>query len=148
MNGSAPIRLLVLSPIPEEGAGCRFRIAQFIPFLESNGFEVTLSSLFTPEFFRLVYPPVSHHAPAWPIEEVERALKLVQGFDPIGVAARDLQECLLLQLRHLGMGGTPAEKIITDHMRLLQNHQIPELARKLAMSIDDLKQHTSIWVQR
>ncbi len=40
----------------------------------------------------------------WPTEEVERALKLVQGFDPIGVAARDLQECLLLQLRHLGHG--------------------------------------------
>jgi glycosyltransferase involved in cell wall biosynthesis len=52
-----PIRLLVLSPIPEEGAGCRFRIAQFIPYLESAGFEVTLSSLFTPEFFRLVYRP-------------------------------------------------------------------------------------------
>src|SRR5499426_4489266 len=80
----------------------------------------------------------------WPLEEVERALKLVQGFDPIGVAARDLQECLLLQLRHLSMAGTPAEKIVTDHMRLLQNHQIPELARKLAMSIDDLKQHIEL----
>src|SRR5687767_4001096 len=45
----------------------------------------------------------------WPVEEVERTLSLVQGFDPIGVAARDLQECLLLQLRQLGMGGTPAE---------------------------------------
>src|SRR5262245_38901890 len=37
----------------------------------------------------------------WPIEDVERVLRLVQGFDPIGVAARDLQECLTLQLRHL-----------------------------------------------
>src|ERR671913_1723862 len=72
----------------------------------------------------------------WAQEEVERSLKLIQGFDPIGVAARDLQECLLLQLRHLGMGGTPAEKIIIEHMRLLQNHQVPELARKLGMSID------------
>ena len=53
----SPIRLLVLSPIPEEGAGCRFRIAQFIPYLEANGFEVTLSPLFTTEFFRLVYKP-------------------------------------------------------------------------------------------
>ena len=44
---------------------------------------------------------------------------------PIGVAARDLQECLLLQLRHLGLGGTPAERIVTEHMRLLQNHQVP-----------------------
>ncbi len=53
----APIRVLALSPIPEEGAGCRFRFAQFIPYLESNGFQVTLQSLFTPEFFRLVYKP-------------------------------------------------------------------------------------------
>ncbi len=77
-------------------------------------------------------------------DDVERALRLVQGFDPIGVAARDLQECLLLQLRHLGMTGTPAERIVTEHMRLLQNHQVPELARKLGMSIDDLKQHIEL----
>lgn len=53
----SPIRVLALSPIPEDGAGCRFRIAQFIPFLESAGFSVTLRSLFTPEFFQLVYKP-------------------------------------------------------------------------------------------
>src|SRR4051794_24716540 len=58
---------------------------------------------------------------AWSTDQVERSLLLVQGFDPIGVAARDLQECLLLQLRHLGMAGTPAERIVTEHMRLLQN---------------------------
>src|SRR6185369_12030880 len=52
-----PIRLLALSPIPEEGAGCRFRIAQFIPYLESVGVEVTLRSLFDADFFRLVYKP-------------------------------------------------------------------------------------------
>ncbi len=80
----------------------------------------------------------------WPLEGVEKALKLIQGFDPIGVAARDLQECLLLQLRHLGMAGTPAERIVTEHMRLLQNHQVPELARKLGLSIDDLKQHIEL----
>ena len=57
MTAARPIRLLVLSPIPEEGAGCRFRIAQFIPYLEANGFEVTLSTLFTTDFFRLVYRP-------------------------------------------------------------------------------------------
>jgi RNA polymerase sigma-54 factor len=79
----------------------------------------------------------------WPIEQVEQALKLVQGFDPIGVAARDLQECLLLQLRRTNEDPV-AEKIITEHMRLLQNHQVPELARKLGMSIDDLKQHIEL----
>ena len=43
--------------MPEEGAGCRFRIAQFIPYLQTHGFDVTLRTLFTPEFFRLVYQP-------------------------------------------------------------------------------------------
>ena len=56
-TAAAPIRVLALSPIPEEGAGCRFRIAQFIPYLASAGIDVTLRSLFTPEFFRLVYKP-------------------------------------------------------------------------------------------
>jgi len=57
VSASAPIRVLALSPIPEEGAGCRFRIAQFIPYLASVGIEVTLNSLFNAEFFDLVYKP-------------------------------------------------------------------------------------------
>src|SRR5438034_1568427 len=80
----------------------------------------------------------------WAVSDVERALRLIQSFDPTGVAARDLQECLLLQLRHLGLEGTPTEKIVTDHLRLLQNHQVPEIARKLGLSIDDLKDHIEI----
>jgi RNA polymerase sigma-54 factor len=80
----------------------------------------------------------------WAVEDVERALRLIQGFDPTGVAARDLQECLLLQLRHVGLEGTATEKIVTDHLRLLQNHQVPEIARKLGMTIDDLKEHIEV----
>lgn len=80
----------------------------------------------------------------WSPDDVEASLRLLHGFDPIGVCARDLQECLLLQLRHLGMAGSPAERIVTEHMRLLQNHQVPDLARKMGLSIDDLKQHIEI----
>src|ERR1700752_3112101 len=80
----------------------------------------------------------------WPVADVERALQHVQTFDPVGVAARDLQECLWLQIRHIGLEGTPAEKIVTEHLRLLQNHQVPEIARKLGMSIEDLKEHIEI----
>src|SRR5688572_21826063 len=80
----------------------------------------------------------------WPVADVERALQHVQTFDPIGVAARDLQECLWLQLRQLGLEGTPTEKIVTEHLRLLQNHQVPEIARKLGMTIEDLKEHVEI----
>ena len=80
----------------------------------------------------------------WPVAEVERALQHIQTFDPVGVAARDLQECLWLQIRLLGLEGTPTEKIVTEHLRLLQNHQVPEIARKLGMSIEDLKEHVEV----
>ena len=47
--------MLVVSPFPEEAAGTRFRITQYIPYLEANGFSVTVDSFFTPSFFRLLY---------------------------------------------------------------------------------------------
>ena len=83
---------------------------------------------------------------AWPPGEVEQVLQLVQAFDPIGVAARDLQECLLLQIRHLGLEGTPSETIVRDagYLRLLQHHQGAELARRLGMPVGELKRHLEI----
>jgi RNA polymerase sigma-54 factor len=80
----------------------------------------------------------------WAVEKVEDALRLIQSFDPIGVAARDLQECLTLQIKHLHLDGTPTEKIVTEHLRLLHNHQMPDLARKLGLSLDELKHHVEI----
>jgi RNA polymerase sigma-54 factor len=80
----------------------------------------------------------------WPLEKVEEGLRLIQSFDPVGVAARDLQECLMLQIKHLQLEGTPTEKIVSEHLRLLHNHQMPELARKLGLTIEELKHHVEI----
>jgi RNA polymerase sigma-54 factor len=80
----------------------------------------------------------------WDIGLVERALEHVQSFDPIGVGARDLQECLLLQLRHLGLAGTPVETLVQDHLRLLQNHRIPELARLMSIEPEEVKAHIEL----
>jgi RNA polymerase sigma-54 factor len=80
----------------------------------------------------------------WSLTEVEKVLTTIQHFDPVGVAARDLSECLTLQLRQLDLAGTPAEKIVSEHLRLLQNNQVPELARRLGMSIEELKPHIEI----
>lgn len=54
---SRPIRVLALSPQPIEGAGCRFRIAHYIPYLNANGFDVELNALYDREFFSLVHRP-------------------------------------------------------------------------------------------
>jgi glycosyltransferase involved in cell wall biosynthesis len=51
------VRLLVLSPVPAEGAGCRFRVMQYVPALERAGFSVTVAPFFDAAFFDLVYRP-------------------------------------------------------------------------------------------
>ncbi len=62
---------------------------------------------------------------------VEEALKLVQECDPLGVGARDLRECLLLQLRMLEPENHLAQQIVSDHLKQLQNKQYKEVARAL-----------------
>ena len=65
---------------------------------------------------------------------VEKALAMVQGFDPIGVAARDLRECLLIQLRDptRAQPATPLAIVILDqHFEALQRCKYPEIARAL-----------------
>ena len=51
---------------------------------------------------------------------------------------------LSLQIKHLHLEGTPTEKIVSEHLRLLHNHQMPELARKLGLTIEELKSHVEI----
>src|SRR5881628_1795742 len=71
-------------------------------------------------------------------EEVERALHLVQEFDPPGVGARDLKECLLIQLSFHDMEGTPAETMVKEHMALLQGRRFKDLAQTLACSLEEV----------
>jgi RNA polymerase sigma-54 factor len=80
----------------------------------------------------------------WDLDLVDRALAHVQSFDPIGVGARDLQECLLLQVRHLGLEGTPVEVLVRDHLRQLQNHRIPDLARQMTLEPEEIKAHIEL----
>jgi RNA polymerase sigma-54 factor len=72
-------------------------------------------------------------------EEVEKALTMVQQFDPPGVAARDLRECLLLQLKLLDSENTLAEQIVSDHLKQLQTNQLREIARALNRPVDLVK---------
>ena len=64
-------------------------------------------------------------------EEVKATLDLVSAFDPVGCAARDLTECLTIQLKHLGEEGSAAETIVKHHMDKLQNRKYKELAEAL-----------------
>ncbi len=66
-----------------------------------------------------------------PLEDLEKAHALILEFDPLGVGARDLRECLLIQLRMLAPESTLAAQIVSDHLKQLQNKQYREIARAL-----------------
>lgn len=80
----------------------------------------------------------------WDVSAVEQALEHIQAFDPPGVAARDPRECLLLQLKPLGLVGSPVETIIREHLHLLQNNRLPDLAKLLGCDIEEAKQHIEV----
>jgi RNA polymerase sigma-54 factor len=70
--------------------------------------------------------------------EVLETLALVQNFDPMGVASRDTQECLLIQARFHNLAGTLVEKIILNHMDKLENKRYDLLAKSLSLSVDEV----------
>ena len=71
-----------------------------------------------------------------PMEVVGSTLRRIQKFDPIGVAARDLKECLLVQLEEMGVRDSLAEKIVSEHLSLLKNRNYPAIAKRLGVSQD------------
>lgn len=81
------------------------------------------------------------------IDEVEAVLKRIQRFDPVGVAAKDLRDCLLIQLSQFDKT-TPwleeARLIISDHLDLLANHDIRTLMRVTRLKEDVLKEAVNL----
>ncbi|NIV37879.1 MAG: RNA polymerase sigma-54 factor, partial [Anaerolineae bacterium] len=60
----------------------------------------------------------------------EGVLRVIQQFDPIGVGARHLQECLEIQLNALGMQGGLAWQIVHHDLKLLENKDLKKIARR------------------
>jgi len=70
---------------------------------------------------------------------VKKAVDIVQGFDPPGIGARDLKECMILQLRQLGLAGSLAEKIITDNLEELKKKNYQQIARLCNAALDKVQ---------
>ena len=74
-----------------------------------------------------------------PQDEFERVLGLIQTFYPAGVGARDLRECLLIQLRRQGKEQSLEYRIVSEHMDDLGRHRFLEIARRMAISVEDVQ---------
>jgi RNA polymerase sigma-54 factor len=72
-------------------------------------------------------------------EEFEHMLTLIQSFYPPGVGACDLRDCLLIQLRREGKGGSLEHKMISDHMADLGKRRFPEIARRMGISVEQVQ---------
>lgn len=70
------------------------------------------------------------------MEKVRAAVDLVQGFDPPGIAARNLQECLLLQLRAVNLQGSLVEQIVLKNMADVEKKRYQQIARQYTVSLD------------
>ena len=77
-------------------------------------------------------------------EQVIEALSFVQKFDPVGVAARDLKECLLIQVRFRDLEGTIIEEILLEHMDKLENKKYDQIAKSLSIPLEEVKSAVSV----
>ena len=73
-----------------------------------------------------------------PLAIMERSLGLMQSFDPIGIGARTLQECLLIQVKQLDLEGTIVEKIIQSHLADLEKKRYANIAKALNVSLQEI----------
>jgi RNA polymerase sigma-54 factor len=73
-----------------------------------------------------------------PEELVERARQVLMRLDPVGCGAREVKECLLVQLEVLGESDRLAAKLISEHFAELQQHKLPHLSKQIGVDVETL----------
>jgi RNA polymerase sigma-54 factor len=73
-------------------------------------------------------------------DQIAEVLKVIQTFDPPGIGARDLRECLLLQFERLGQHNTLEYRIVNEFMDALGKRRIPEIARATEQSVEQVQE--------
>ncbi len=77
-------------------------------------------------------------------EEVESVLCRIRFFDPVGVASRDLRECLLVQLENLGLADSLAARIVAGYLPHLEFKRYEKLARDMGVTLNEIAEATHI----
>lgn len=108
-----------------------------------KGGEWIIGNLDDDGYFRATLDELAEQS-GLPLREMERALELIQGFDPLGIGARDLRECLLIQVRQLDLQGTLVAKIIQDHLGDLETRKYPEIARALNVTTQEVMEASQV----
>jgi len=75
-----------------------------------------------------------------PIPLAEEAVQLVRDLDPIGVGARDLRDCLLMQLAHMQFVPPLTRRIVENHLDDLAMNKLPKIAKETGVSVEEIKE--------
>jgi RNA polymerase sigma-54 factor len=96
--------------------------------LDSNGYlAIPLEELVDPD------------GPADQLAALQKALRVVQAMDPPGVGARDLKECLLLQIRPDTPHARQLRRLVADHLEDLAANRLPLIERKMGLTIPEIE---------
>lgn len=140
--------------VPEEGLSLEARLSSS-PTLEGHlNWQMRLSN-FTPEeleigdivlgnldergYLQASAEEIQEQLPEAPVDRIEGVIRRIQRLDPVGVASRTVQECLLVQLEVAGVTDPVLLSLVREHLEDLEKHRYKPLIKKFRISMDDLK---------
>lgn len=111
---------------------------------EKNIGEIIIGNLSSAGYLAAGVDEIAEIAKSTP-EKVQKVLAHIQNFDPIGIAARDARECLLIQIKNLNYDRDPVlVELIQSHLEDLEAKRYKPLLRKFKMEMEDLREYLDI----
>ncbi|MGI5868806.1 MAG: RNA polymerase factor sigma-54 [Kiritimatiellia bacterium] len=109
--------------------------------------EQIVGSIAEDGYLRTPLADIVQVVPGASMSQAERVLHVVQAFDPPGIGARNLRECLLLQIRQGPLQGTLAERIVEQHLNLVENRQFAAIADALGVAQPEVDEAMGLLAQ-
>ena len=106
--------------------------------------EVLIGSIDDDGYLQLDLDGIIGSTPEFPEELFERVITVIQGFDPVGICARSLQECLLIQLRHQEKSDSLEASLIRNHLDKLGSHQYEQIAAAMHLPLEKIKELSTL----
>jgi len=107
--------------------------------------EIVIGNLDSRGYLQATAEEICEQMPGVAASDVERVIRRIQRLDPIGVAARSVQECLMVQIEALGYDRDPIlVSLVRDHLEDLEKHRYKPLTKKFRISMEDLKEYLDV----
>lgn len=122
----------------------QMRLSHFTEKEQAIG-EIVIGNLDSRGYLQATCDEIRDHIPEASLAEIEAVIQRIQRLDPVGVAARSVSECLLIQVEVLGYDRDPVlVSLLRDHLEDLENHRYKPITKKFRISMEDLKEYLDL----